>query len=124
MVSKARLDLPEPESPVITISASRGSSTSMPLRLCSRAPEMTMRSEGGIAAQVYGGERLFPSASAAHSDDLLGVVVAAAVIEFPDRPVEDREMGVEQQVALDPRDPDLRDLALPRRQRRHVAGEG
>src|SRR5215218_10119388 len=45
MVSKARLDLPEPESPVMTISASRGSSRSMSLRLCSRAPEMTIRSE-------------------------------------------------------------------------------
>ena len=41
---------PSPESPVITISASRGSSTSMPLRLCSRAPEMTIRSEA--ATQV------------------------------------------------------------------------
>ena len=30
---------------MITISASRGSSTSMSLRLCSRAPEMTIRSE-------------------------------------------------------------------------------
>src|SRR5215213_10819158 len=29
----------------MTISASRGSSTSMSLRLCSRAPEMTIRSE-------------------------------------------------------------------------------
>ena len=35
---------------MITISASRGSSTSTSLRLCSRAPEMTMRSE----AATYG----------------------------------------------------------------------
>src|SRR3954471_25025895 len=38
MVSKARDDLPEPLRPVITVRLSRGISTSMPLRLCSRAP--------------------------------------------------------------------------------------
>src|SRR6187200_814293 len=38
MVSNARLDLPEPESPVTTISLSRGISTEMFLRLCTRAP--------------------------------------------------------------------------------------
>src|SRR2546428_331404 len=38
MVSKAREDLPEPESPVRTTSWSRGISRSMDLRLCSRAP--------------------------------------------------------------------------------------
>src|SRR3954466_15534831 len=38
MVSKARLDLPEPERPVMTVRLSRGISTSIPLRLCSRAP--------------------------------------------------------------------------------------
>src|SRR5215813_15070653 len=38
MVSKARLDLPEPESPVTTMSLSRGISTDMFFRLCTRAP--------------------------------------------------------------------------------------
>src|ERR1700738_5271621 len=38
MVSKARLDLPEPERPVTTMSLSRGISTDMFLRLCTRAP--------------------------------------------------------------------------------------
>src|SRR5262249_472371 len=38
MVSNARLDLPEPESPVTTTSLSRGISTEMFLRLCTRAP--------------------------------------------------------------------------------------
>src|SRR3569832_758143 len=38
MVSKARLDLPEPDRPVITVRVSRGMSTETPLRLCSRAP--------------------------------------------------------------------------------------
>src|SRR6185437_9426256 len=40
MVSKARLDLPEPDRPVNTVSVSRGISTSTFLRLCSRAPRM------------------------------------------------------------------------------------
>src|SRR5215207_6124704 len=38
MVSNARLDLPEPERPVTTISLSRGSSTLMFRRLWTRAP--------------------------------------------------------------------------------------
>src|SRR5438445_9991920 len=46
MVSKARLDFPEPETPVITTSRSRGISRSMSLRLCWRAPLMTILSRG------------------------------------------------------------------------------
>src|SRR5206468_12529028 len=42
MVSKARLDLPEPDRPVITTSRSRGISTSIFFRLCSRAPRTTI----------------------------------------------------------------------------------
>src|SRR6476646_8403618 len=38
MVSKASDDLPEPDRPVMTVSVSRGISTSMFFRLCSRAP--------------------------------------------------------------------------------------
>src|ERR1044071_8359899 len=38
MVSKARLDLPEPDRPVMTVSVSRGMSISTSFRLCSRAP--------------------------------------------------------------------------------------
>src|SRR5688500_12501324 len=38
MVSNARLDLPEPERPVTTMSRSRGISSEMFLRLCTRAP--------------------------------------------------------------------------------------
>src|SRR5262245_17513050 len=38
MVSNARLDLPEPESPVTTTRRSRGISSEMFLRLCTRAP--------------------------------------------------------------------------------------
>src|SRR6185312_15087536 len=42
MVSKAREDLPEPDRPVNTTSLSRGTSTSMFFRLCSRAPRMVI----------------------------------------------------------------------------------
>src|SRR5580704_1658160 len=38
MVSNARLDLPDPESPVTTTSLSRGISSDTFLRLCTRAP--------------------------------------------------------------------------------------
>src|SRR6516165_9742765 len=38
MVSNARLDLPEPERPVTTMRRSRGTSSEMFLRLCTRAP--------------------------------------------------------------------------------------
>src|SRR4051812_39440788 len=42
MVSNANDDLPEPESPVNTMSLSRGSSSEMLRRLCSRAPRIVM----------------------------------------------------------------------------------
>src|ERR1044072_1075937 len=53
MVSKARLDLPEPDRPGMTISLSRGRSMSTPLRLCSRAPltEMWVRLMGAICSR-------------------------------------------------------------------------
>src|SRR5262249_11176802 len=44
MVSKARLDFPEPESPVMQMSFWRGSRTVMSLRLCSLAPWTTSSS--------------------------------------------------------------------------------
>src|SRR5665213_1754209 len=44
MVSNASEDLPEPDRPVITISRLRGRVRSMFLRLCSRAPLMTIAS--------------------------------------------------------------------------------
>src|SRR3546814_19290619 len=58
MVSKARLDLPEPESPVMTIRLSRGRSTSTPFRLCSRAPrtEMWVRLMGGVCSRFVRSE--------------------------------------------------------------------
>ncbi len=42
MVSKAREDLPEPESPVTTISFSRGILMDMFFKLCTRAPCTSM----------------------------------------------------------------------------------
>src|SRR4026207_2339924 len=49
MVSNARLDLPDPDKPVITTSLSRGISREMFLRLCTRAPctAMVVRAAGG-----------------------------------------------------------------------------
>src|SRR6478609_5709994 len=41
IVSNARLDLPDPESPVKTMRLSRGRSTETSRRLCSRAPRTT-----------------------------------------------------------------------------------
>src|SRR5579884_1064560 len=46
MVSKASELLPLPDKPVMTMSLSRGSVRSTFLRLCSRAPVMTMESVG------------------------------------------------------------------------------
>src|SRR6266852_2599507 len=56
MVSKARLDLPEPDSPVITINLSRGISTLTFLRLCTRAPctAMVVRAAALTALELIG----------------------------------------------------------------------
>src|SRR5918993_3587205 len=57
IVSKARLDLPDPDSPVNTIRLSRGRSRWMSLRLCSRAPRTTRRSATGrFSLRPSGGE--------------------------------------------------------------------
>src|SRR5689334_18026781 len=57
MVSKASDDLPDPDRPVMTVSESRGRVTSMPLRLCSRAPETTMAFLGGTDIECSQGNR-------------------------------------------------------------------
>src|ERR1700741_2348838 len=44
MVSNASEDLPDPDTPVMTTNLLRGTTTSMFLRLCSRAPRMTIES--------------------------------------------------------------------------------
>src|ERR1044072_5689809 len=61
MVSKAREDLPEPDSPVITVKRSRGMSTLMFFRLCWRAPLTLMRSMAiaktrHCSGQVFGSQ--------------------------------------------------------------------
>src|ERR1700736_3713653 len=48
IVSKASEDLPEPDKPVTTISLLRGRVRSMFLRLCSRAPLMTIASRACV----------------------------------------------------------------------------
>src|SRR5512138_1064574 len=52
MVSNARLDLPEPESPVTTISLSRGISSETFLRLCTRAPCTAIVVRGAASLRV------------------------------------------------------------------------
>lgn len=52
MVSKASDDFPDPESPVKTISFSRGSSRVRSLRLCSRAPLMSIESVDKVGRLV------------------------------------------------------------------------
>ena len=57
-MSNARDDLPEPESPVITMSLSLGSSRSMFLRLWTRAPLMMILSDdikSGSGMVICGG---------------------------------------------------------------------
>src|SRR5690349_23469555 len=62
MVSKASEDLPDPDRPVNTISASRGRSRSTPRRLCSRAPFTIRRS----ATRFLSHDRLHAHAMCAH----------------------------------------------------------
>src|SRR6266536_1909364 len=56
MVSNARLDLPDPESPVMQIRRFRGRRTVMSLRLCSRAP-WTTSSSAAILRTFYRANR-------------------------------------------------------------------
>src|SRR5579871_4008221 len=50
MVSNAREDFPEPDSPVMTTSLSRGIETSTFFRLCSRAPRTRISRDGLLPA--------------------------------------------------------------------------
>src|SRR6516164_2963617 len=50
IVSNARLDFPEPDSPVNTIRESLGRSSDTSLRLCSRAPRTTRRSATALCS--------------------------------------------------------------------------
>src|SRR5881398_2577098 len=62
MVPNASEDLPEPETPVNTTSASRGMSTATSFRLCSRAPR-TRTKPSRAATVAWGGSRLVTSGS-------------------------------------------------------------
>jgi hypothetical protein len=61
MVSKASEDLPDPDRPVNTTSESRGRSTSIFFRLCSRAPRIAMmrRSDAGRDGFLFESNRSF-----------------------------------------------------------------
>src|ERR1035437_260688 len=69
MVSNASELLPEPDRPVITTSASRGSDREMSFRLCSRAPETTIWLPAGICRSFYEATR-YPK----HVRQVLGFV--------------------------------------------------
>ena len=66
-VSLTRVDLPEPETPVTQQKTPSGTATSMPLRLCSRAPRTTQRAgrlaallrhlDPALAGEVLAGQR-------------------------------------------------------------------
>jgi hypothetical protein len=56
IVSNARLDFPEPDSPVNTIRESLGRSSDTSLRLCSRAPRTTRRSATALCSLVDSAE--------------------------------------------------------------------
>src|SRR3954451_5685664 len=84
MVSKARLDLPEPDRPVITVRLSRAMSTLTPLRLCSRAPRTEIwvsigralfRLCSSLARGDAAGQRRFSNMGA-----VVGIASAAAQI--------------------------------------------
>src|SRR5436305_300070 len=75
IVSNARLDFPEPESPVMQMSAFRGSRTVMSLRLCSRAP-WTTSSSAAIEKAIVPAERTFVQPLARSSHGVPGKVVA------------------------------------------------
>src|SRR5581483_2167777 len=59
MVSKASEDLPDPERPVSTTRASRGSVSETFLRLCSRAPVTTIWFADDTTREFYRGEQMF-----------------------------------------------------------------
>src|SRR5919112_4591466 len=61
IVSKARLDLPDPDSPVNTIRLFRGRSRLTSLRLCSRAPRTTRRSATGCFSPRPTGGKVAPT---------------------------------------------------------------
>src|SRR6266567_567068 len=93
MVSKARLLLPLPDSPVITIRRSRGISTSRFLRLCSRAPRTTIRSEG-IGSMISDRcERLFCSPSRKRLADQARVVAHHEGVATAIEPIRDAAGG-------------------------------
>src|SRR2546425_5785772 len=93
MVSKAREDFPEPEMPVSTTRRSRGSSTEMFLRLCSRAPRMTMRSNGmalsSPEAHSPDSRTAAPSPAAAHAPSPREEGLAQSLPQFGDLVAQD-----------------------------------
>src|SRR5438067_2825391 len=110
MVSKASDDCPEPESPVKTTSLSRGMVRSMSLRLCSRAPLITISvccrdllPAAFLSATDAGphpaGLRLAPPARLGGGRRRQGLPVLHRVATKPDEPVAQFRRPLELQVA-------------------------
>src|ERR1041385_388146 len=78
MVSKARLDLPEPDNPAMTTSLSRGISTETFLRLWTRAPRTATVDRGAGLAGLGDGLELIRSFSQVNEGQLLDGDVAPA----------------------------------------------
>src|SRR5688500_13168982 len=89
-VSKARLDLPDPETPVRTTNFFLGISTVTFLRLCCRAPVMMMRSSSIRTANYNRGMKFLPGAGMARLF-MVVLAVAAAACDNPASPTDDLE---------------------------------
>src|SRR5512143_4020187 len=79
MVSNAREDFPEPDTPVMTINRSRGMSRSMDLRLCSRAPRIRIlfvvtRHDSFVSCPQRAGIVDYTPTTAARKGDAWGVM--------------------------------------------------
>src|ERR1700722_1135355 len=119
MVSKASEDLPEPDRPVNTTSLSRGISTSMFLRLCSRAPRIVIARVAGPACWRFAlrtsSISAFPGALIAprfggHSDPMISPEHRKNAIEFP-VPAANHQRFVAKAVAGARREPVMAGLA-------------
>src|SRR4029079_4177040 len=109
MVSNASDDLPDPDRPVMTTSASRGRESEMSRRLCSRAPEMTIEFLfGGIRHPVYVPEQTFARLRSRTLRRRREVGANRVSAVPPHRPPERRERGLVDEAPVGPPGPEAR----------------
>src|ERR1700687_16176 len=109
MVSKASDDFPEPDKPVKTINLSRGRSTEIFRRLCSRAPRITSMSD--IAVQATS-ERTFGREPAGTgwllpADPLIAPRLEHEAVQWHPTPTADRPAGNSRWTAVKQDEVDL-----------------